>query len=62
MAGTSAGRTRCLGSRRTSSAVITEAGLHEAVSALVYITAFAPDKGEWLNSLIYRGVLRTLLS
>ncbi|MET8870787.1 alpha/beta hydrolase [Nocardia sp. NPDC004604] len=33
-------------------AVITEAGLHEAVTALVYITAFAPDKGESVNSLI----------
>jgi len=33
-------------------AVITEAGLHDAVTALVYITAFAPDKGESVNSLI----------
>lgn len=33
-------------------AVITEAGLHDAVNALVYITAFAPDKGESVNSLI----------
>ncbi|UFS97503.1 alpha/beta fold hydrolase [Nocardia huaxiensis] len=33
-------------------AVITEAGVHEAVSALVYITAFAPDKGESVNSLL----------
>ena len=33
-------------------AVITEAGLHKAVTALVYITAFAPDKGESVNSLI----------
>jgi pimeloyl-ACP methyl ester carboxylesterase len=33
-------------------AVITEAGLHENVAALVYITAFAPDKGESVNTLI----------
>lgn len=33
-------------------AVITEAGLHDAVTKLVYITAFAPDKGESVNSLI----------
>jgi pimeloyl-ACP methyl ester carboxylesterase len=33
-------------------AVITEAGLDENVAALVYITAFAPDKGESVNSLI----------
>ncbi|MGW4125921.1 alpha/beta fold hydrolase [Nocardia sp. NPDC004711] len=33
-------------------AVITEAGTHEKVSALVYITAFAPDKDESVNSLI----------
>ncbi|WP_327400727.1 alpha/beta hydrolase [Streptomyces sp. NBC_01288] len=33
-------------------AVITEAGTHENVSALVYITAFAPDKGESVNTLI----------
>jgi pimeloyl-ACP methyl ester carboxylesterase len=33
-------------------AVITEAGLHEAVTKLVYITAFAPDKDESVNSLI----------
>ncbi len=33
-------------------AVITEAGLHEKVAALVYITAFAPDKGESVNALI----------
>src|SRR5215472_12964558 len=33
-------------------AVITEAGLHEKVAALVYITAFAPDKGESVGSLI----------
>lgn len=33
-------------------AVITESGLHDAVSALVYIAAFAPDKGESVNSLI----------
>jgi pimeloyl-ACP methyl ester carboxylesterase len=33
-------------------AVISEAGTHENVAALVYITAFAPDKGESVNSLI----------
>ena len=33
-------------------AVITEAGNHPKVAALVYITAFAPDQGESVNSLI----------
>jgi len=33
-------------------AVITEAGTHPKVSDLVYITAFAPDKGESVASLI----------
>jgi pimeloyl-ACP methyl ester carboxylesterase len=33
-------------------AVITETGNDPKVSALVYITAFAPDKGESVNSLI----------
>src|SRR5438309_2776685 len=33
-------------------AVITEAGNHPKVSALVYIAAFAPDKGESAGSLI----------
>jgi len=33
-------------------AVITEAGGHPKVAALVYITAFAPDKGESVSSLI----------
>src|SRR5437867_5744069 len=33
-------------------AVITEAGTNPKVAALVYITAFAPDKGESVNSLI----------
>jgi pimeloyl-ACP methyl ester carboxylesterase len=33
-------------------AVISEAGTHPAVSALVYIAAFAPDKGESVNALI----------
>ncbi|HEV7964534.1 MAG TPA: alpha/beta hydrolase [Actinoplanes sp.] len=33
-------------------AVITEAGTHPLVSALVYIAAFAPDKGESVNTLI----------
>src|SRR5260370_20395841 len=33
-------------------AVITEAGNHPKVSALVYVAAFAPDKGESVGSLI----------
>ena len=33
-------------------AVISETGTHPAVSALVYVTAFAPDKGESVNTLI----------
>jgi pimeloyl-ACP methyl ester carboxylesterase len=33
-------------------AVITEAGTHPMVSGLVYITAFAPDRGESVASLI----------
>ena len=33
-------------------AVITEAGTHEKVAALAYITAFAPDKGESVGTLI----------
>ena len=33
-------------------AVITEAGPHEDVAALVYIAAFVPDKGESVNTLI----------
>src|SRR5437867_4159334 len=33
-------------------AVITEAGTNPKVAGLVYITAFAPDKGESVNSLI----------
>jgi pimeloyl-ACP methyl ester carboxylesterase len=33
-------------------AVITEAGLHDKVAALVYIAAFAPDKGESVKTLI----------
>src|SRR6478735_2260011 len=32
--------------------VITEAGMHDAVAGLVYITAFAPDKGESVSTLI----------
>jgi pimeloyl-ACP methyl ester carboxylesterase len=32
--------------------VITEAGTHPNVEALVYIAAFAPDKGESVNTLI----------
>jgi len=33
-------------------AVITEAGTHERVAGLVYITAFAPDHGESVSTLI----------
>jgi pimeloyl-ACP methyl ester carboxylesterase len=33
-------------------AIITEAGTDENVAGLVYITAFAPDKGESVNTLI----------
>ena len=33
-------------------AVITEAGTHPKVAALVYIAAFAPDEGESVNTLI----------
>ena len=33
-------------------AVITEAGNDDRVAALVYISAFAPDKGESVNTLI----------
>ncbi|WP_329063412.1 alpha/beta fold hydrolase [Amycolatopsis sp. NBC_01480] len=33
-------------------AVISEAGTHENVAALVYLTAFAPDKGESVNTLL----------
>lgn len=33
-------------------AVITEAGTHPKVTGLVYITAFAPDAGESVNTLI----------
>jgi pimeloyl-ACP methyl ester carboxylesterase len=33
-------------------AVITEAGTHERVAALVYIAAFVPDAGESVNTLI----------
>lgn len=32
--------------------IVTEAGTHDQVEALVYIAAFAPDKGESVNSLI----------
>lgn len=33
-------------------AVVSEAGTHEKVAAVVYIAAFAPDKGESVNTLI----------
>lgn len=32
--------------------MITEAGTHDGVAALVYIAAFAPDEGESVNTLI----------
>ncbi len=35
-------------------AVITEAGTHDLVAGLVYITAFAPDQGESVSTLIAR--------
>src|SRR5690242_10083956 len=38
--------------RSYGGAVISEAGTHPNVSALVYIAAFAPDKGESVNTLI----------
>jgi pimeloyl-ACP methyl ester carboxylesterase len=33
-------------------AVISEAGTHERVAALVYVAGFVPDKGESVNTLI----------
>lgn len=33
-------------------AVVTEAGNHDSVAALVYVTAFAPDQGESVNTLL----------
>lgn len=33
-------------------AVITEAGVHDRVTALVYIAAFAPDEGESVRALV----------
>jgi pimeloyl-ACP methyl ester carboxylesterase len=33
-------------------AVVSEAGTHEKVNALVYVTAFVPDAGESVNTLI----------
>ena len=33
-------------------AVITEAGTHDSVTGLIYITAFAPDQGESVSTLI----------
>ncbi|MER5889360.1 alpha/beta hydrolase [Streptomyces sp. NPDC001941] len=33
-------------------AVVTQAGTHENVAALVYVAAFVPDKGESVNTLI----------
>ena len=44
-----------------AAAVITETGTHPNVAALVYIAAFAPDKGESVNSLLagFRPVRRS---
>jgi len=42
-------------------AVITEAGTHDKVAALVYITAFAPDTGESVVQLLAGGPLPPLL-
>ena len=36
----------------TRGVVVTEAGTHDQVEAVVYIAAFAPDKGESVSSLI----------
>ena len=47
-----AGRPARAGGHSYGGAVITAAGLHEAVAALVYIAAFAPDKDESVNTLI----------
>src|SRR5260221_9164843 len=41
-----------LGGRSYGGGVIPEAGPHPNVAALVYIAAFAPDKGESVNSLL----------
>ena len=41
-----------LAGRSYGGAVITKAGTHDKVAALVYIAAFAPDKDESVNTLI----------
>src|ERR1700722_813498 len=33
-------------------AVVTQAGTHDSVAGLVYVTAFAPDRGESVSTLI----------
>ena len=33
-------------------AVISEAGTHDNVAALIYVAAFAPDKGESVNTIL----------
>jgi hypothetical protein len=43
------------GDRSYGGAVITGAGNHEKVTALVYIVAFAPDKGESVNTPLIAG-------
>src|ERR1700733_15217410 len=40
-----------LGGHSYGGAVISEAGTHEKVAALVYVAAFAPDKGESVKTL-----------
>lgn len=37
-------------------AVVTQAGTHEKVAALAYITAFVPDGGESVNTLTRAGL------
>jgi hypothetical protein len=46
------GRSRAIRDAARASADITEAGTHDKVAALVYITAFAPDQGESVNTLL----------
>jgi pimeloyl-ACP methyl ester carboxylesterase len=41
-----------LGGHSYGGAVVTQAGTHPKVASLVYVAAFAPDKGESVNGLI----------
>jgi len=45
-------RIRILVGHSYGGAVISEAGIHERVGALVYVCAFAPDAGESVNTLL----------